>query len=208
MGFYAERVFPWLLDGALRGRAVDAWTRDALAPARGEVLEIGFGTARTLPHYPDAVDVLHAVEPSVGMSRRAQQRIERARMPVVLTPGVGETLPYPDGRFDTVTLIFTLCSVRDPGAVLSEAKRVLRPGGRLLMLEHVANAEPRWATWQRRLTPIQKVVGCGCVLTRHAEAEAERAGFVWHNRHTALVPEFPGKPELFPLFRGEAMLAG
>ncbi len=203
--FYAERVFPWMLDSMLKGRAVDGLTREALAPAHGDVLEIGFGSARSLPHYGNAVTSLWTVEPSNGMSRRAQGRIAAARFPVHMQPGTGEALPFEAARFDTVSLILTLCSVADVGAVLREARRVLKPGGSLVTMEHVAADVPRWQGWQRRLEPVQRVFACGCHLTRDPEALGTAAGFAWQRADRRVVPEFPGKPELFPIFIGHAI---
>jgi ubiquinone/menaquinone biosynthesis C-methylase UbiE len=206
--FYAERVFPWLLDKSLRGRVIDDLTRTALAPAHGEVLEIGFGSARSLPHYPTAVTSLWTVEPSVGMSRRALDRISLAKFPVHMEPGTGEKLPFDAGRFDTVSLVLTLCSVQNVGAVLLEARRVLKPGGLLVMMEHVASAEPRWQKWQRRLDPLQNVLACGCHLTRDPEALAVAAGFRWQQLTRQVVPEFPGRAELYPILIGCAVAVG
>jgi ubiquinone/menaquinone biosynthesis C-methylase UbiE len=208
MGFYAERVFPWMLDQALDTPVVADLTRQALAPATGHVLEIGFGTARSLPFYPGAVTALSAVEPSHGMSGRGQGRMAAARFPVTLTPGVGEQLPFADARFDTVSLILTLCSVTSPAAVLAQAHRVLKPGGRLLLLEHVASSEPRWARWQRRLDPVQRVLGCGCRLVRDTQADVERAGFQWESVSTRVIDQFPGPAALFPILIGHAVRPG
>jgi ubiquinone/menaquinone biosynthesis C-methylase UbiE len=205
--FYAERVFPTLLERALRGRVMDELTRAALAQASGDVLEIGFGSARSLPHYPSGVDGLWAVEPSGGMSRRGQARVAASAFPVHLCSGVGEALPFPDGRFDTVVLVLTLCSVSDPLAVLHEAKRVMKPDGKLLVFEHVQSPEKRWQRWQDRLTPIQKIFGCGCHLNREVEALAQSAGFTWISASTKVIPEFPGKAELFPIFAGVAKIS-
>jgi ubiquinone/menaquinone biosynthesis C-methylase UbiE len=205
--FYAERVFPWFLDKTLRGREIDQLTRTALVPARGAVLEIGFGSGRSLPFYGPAVQGLWTVEPSTGMSRRAAGRIASASFPVHAQPGTGESLPFENGRFDSVSLILTLCSVQSPLDVLREARRVLKPGGALVMLEHVVSAEPRWQAWQQRLEPFQRVLGCGCHLTRNPEPLVTEAGFAWQQVTRQVVPNFPGKPELFPILVGHARAA-
>jgi SAM-dependent methyltransferase len=205
--FYAERVFPWLLDKSLRGRVIDGLTRKALAPATGEVLEIGFGSGRSLPHYGPQVQALWTVEPSHGMSRRATARIAGARFPVHTEAGTGESLPFETARFDSVSLILTLCSVSRPLDVLREAHRVLKPGGTLVMMEHVRSGEQKWHRWQHRLEPLQKVFGCGCHLTRDPEPLASQAGFVWQQVTRQVVPDFPGKPELFPILIGHARAA-
>jgi ubiquinone/menaquinone biosynthesis C-methylase UbiE len=204
---YAERVFPWALDKILRGRVIDGLTREALAPATGEVLEIGFGSGRSLPHYGPGVQALWTVEPSHGMSRRATERIASAPFPVHTEAGAGESLPFQDARFDSVSLILTLCSVSRPLDVLKEARRVLKPGGTLVMMEHVHSDEQKWQTWQRRLEPVQKLLGCGCHLTRDPEPLAIEAGFAWQRLTRQVVQKFPGKPELFPILIGHAVAA-
>jgi ubiquinone/menaquinone biosynthesis C-methylase UbiE len=204
---YAERLFPWMLDKSLRGRVIDGLTRKALAPATGDVLEIGFGSGRSLPHYGPDIQALWTVEPSHGMSRRATQRIARAPFPVNTQAGTGEALPFDAARFDSVSLVLTLCSVARPLDVLKEARRVLKPGGALVMMEHVKSDAPNWQRWQQRLEPLQKVLACGCHLTRDPEPLAIQAGFIWQNVTRRVVPQFPGKPELFPILIGHAVAA-
>jgi len=178
MGFYSERVFPWLLDRALSHPRIEARRAALVGQAFGEVLEIGFGSGATLPFY-DAVKVkrLTVVEPSEGMNRRAAARIAGSRIPVRSVPGAGERLPFGAAEFDTVVMCLTLCSVDDPMAVLAEVRRVLKPGGLFLFLEHVLSEDAGRAKWQRRLTPVQKVVGVGCHLDRDTAAYVRAAGF-------------------------------
>jgi SAM-dependent methyltransferase len=183
MGFYSERVFPWVLDRALSHPNIEARRAALVGQAKGDVLEIGFGSGATLPFY-DAGKVtrLTVVEPSDGMNRRAAARIAASAIPVRSVPGAGERLPFEAAAFDTVVVCLTLCSVADPMAVLSEVRRVLRPdtgdgGGRFLFLEHVLSEDEGRAKWQRRLTPVQKVVGVGCHLDRDTAAMVRAAGF-------------------------------
>lgn len=178
MGFYAERLFPWMLDRALSHRRIEARRAALVAQAFGEVLEIGFGSGATLPFYdPDRVTRLTVIEPSAGMNRRAAARIAASHTIVCSVRGAGERLPFGAAEFDSVVVCLTLCSVDDPMAVLAEVRRVLKPGGLFLFLEHVLSEDGRRATWQRRLTPIQKVVGVGCHLDRDTAACVRAAGF-------------------------------
>jgi SAM-dependent methyltransferase len=204
MGFYAETFFPWMLDKTLNGPDIDRLTAEMLAGAKGDVLEIGFGSARTLPFYPSGVDGLWAVEPSAGMSKRAAARVYASRFPVHMVSGSGERLPFDDQRFDAVTLAFTFCSVQKPSAVVSEIRRVLKPGGTLHLLEHVRSDDPKWHRWQLRLDPVQRLWACGCNLTRDPKALIEREGGVFDFERTEIVPDFPGLPRLFPAFIGQA----
>jgi ubiquinone/menaquinone biosynthesis C-methylase UbiE len=208
MSFYAETIFPWILDASLNGPDIDRLTAEMLAGVQGDVLEIGFGSARTLPFYPATVAGLWAVEPSNGMSKRARERVARSPFPVQMVTGSGERLPFENARFDAVTLAFTFCSVQHPSAVMAEILRVLKPGGSLHVLEHVQSQQPKWQRWQQRLDPIQKIWACGCHLTRDPQKLIEQAGgtFAWHRRE--ITKDFPGFPDLFPLFVGQATFGG
>ena len=127
---------------------------DLLSGLEGTVLEIGAGTGLNLPHYQQAEKVV-AVEPDPSMARRLPGRIAEASVPVEVVAGSAETLPFPDGAFDTVVITFVLCSVADPAAALAEIRRVLAPRGRLVLLEHV-RGDDELARWQNRLTPLHR----------------------------------------------------
>jgi SAM-dependent methyltransferase len=178
MGFYSERIFPWLLDRSLGHPRIEARRAALVRQARGEVLEIGFGSGATLPFYePAKITSLTVVEPSEGMNRRAAARLAASPVPVRSVPGAGEQLPFADASFDTVITCLTLCSVRDVPQVLAEIRRVLRPGGRFLFLEHVLSEDAGRQRWQHRLTPLQRVIGVGCHLDRDTPALVRAAGF-------------------------------
>ena len=178
MGFYSETVFPWLLDRALSHPNIMARRQALVGGAEGDVLEIGFGSGATLPFYdPARVTSLTVVEPSEGMNRRAAARLTSSPVPVHSVPGAGERLPFADARFDTLVCCLTLCSVQDVGQVLAEVRRVLKPGGRFLFLEHVLSDDPERQRWQHRLNPIQRVVGVGCNLNRPSAELVRAAGF-------------------------------
>ena len=205
MGLYSERVFPWLLDKMLGHPRIEARRSALVGQASGQVLEIGFGSGATLPFYdPAKVKTLTVVEPSEGMNRRAAARLAASPVPVTSVPGAGEHLPFADASFDTVVTCLTLCSVADVPQVLAEIRRVLRPGGRFLFLEHVLSDDAGRQVWQRRLTPLQKVVGVGCHLDRDSAAMVRAAGFDL----PAVVPEqdpaFGAMAPLVPLIAGAA----
>jgi ubiquinone/menaquinone biosynthesis C-methylase UbiE len=143
---------------------------EALVLAEGEVLEIGFGTGRNLPFYPKPVTRIVALEPNAGMDRWAADRISASALPVDVVRERAEDLPFAGETFDTVVSTFTLCSVGDPGRVLAEAGRVLKPGGRLLFAEHGLSDEPGIQKWQHRLTPVNRALADGCHLNRDMEA--------------------------------------
>lgn len=178
MGLYSETIFPWLLDRALGHPNIMRRRQALVRGACGEALEIGFGSGATLPFYdPAKVTSLTVVEPSEGMNRLAAAHLAQSPVPVRSVPGAGERLPFPDASFDTVVCCLTLCSVQDVGKVLAEVRRVLKPGGRFLFLEHVLSHDPDRQRWQHRLTPIQKVIGVGCHLDRPSAELVRDAGF-------------------------------
>ncbi len=207
MGFYSERIFPWLLDKSLGHPRIEARRQALVSQATGEVLEIGFGSGATLPFYDAAkVSRLTVVEPSEGMNRRAAGRLAASPVPVVSVPGAGEGLPFGDASFDTVVTCLTLCSVSDVPQVLAEIRRVLKPGGRFLFLEHVLSDDAGRRTWQQRLTPIQKVIGVGCHLNRDSAAMVRAAGFDLPPLVQEEEPAFGAMAPLVPLISGSARL--
>jgi SAM-dependent methyltransferase len=139
------------------------------------VLEIGSGTGASLPYYERATRVV-AVEPDASMAKRLPARIEDAKVPIEVVTAGAEALPFPDETFDAAVAAFVLCSVDDQGEVLAEARRVLRPGGKLVLLEHVVG-DGRTARWQERLTPLHRKLAGNCHLNRDTRAAVARAGF-------------------------------
>jgi ubiquinone/menaquinone biosynthesis C-methylase UbiE len=149
--------------------------RRLLAEARGAVLEIGGGTGANISHYRD-VDRVIVAEPDPFMRKRLGQKLEDTRVPVEVSAAGAETLPFPDGSFDTVVSTLVLCSVPDQASALDEVRRVLRPGGRLLFIEHV-RAAGSMARWQDRIEPLWRRLLGGCHPNRDTVAAIEEAGF-------------------------------
>jgi SAM-dependent methyltransferase len=175
--FYERRVFPWLNARLTANPEIVQLRRDALATARGRVVEIGFGSGQNLAHYPDAVDSIIAIEPNEGMHALATSQLGASGIPVTMLIGEAESLPIPDNSMDTAVSTLTLCTVSDPARTLAELRRVLRDKGRLIVLEHGLSEEPGVARWQNRLNGIQNVVACGCNLNRPIGDLVERSGF-------------------------------
>lgn len=176
MGFYEKHIFSRLMDNAMRG--FDEERRRVLAPAHGQVLEVGFGTGMNLRNYPDTVERLVALDPLDVLQERVEKRIAAVSFPVErVNLSADGTLPFADDTFDTVVATFTLCSIPDVEKALAEMKRVLKPGGHYLFLEHGKAESPRVARWQDRLNPVQNVIGCGCNLNREADRLVQSAGF-------------------------------
>ena len=144
-------------------RAVLAERRAGLlAPLDGQVLEVGAGTGANLPHYRHASQVT-AAEPDPAMRRRLAARAATAPVPVEVTSDAAESLRQLDASFDAVVFTLVLCSVASPDRALAEARRVLRPAGRLIVLEHVRGSGGL-ARWQDRLTPVWSRINAGCNL--------------------------------------------
>jgi ubiquinone/menaquinone biosynthesis C-methylase UbiE len=177
MGFYDRHILPRLIDLAMRSRVLDRHRRQAAALARGFVLEIGVGSGPNLALYGPAVERVCAIDPSPELLRLAGERSAKAPVPVSLTRAAAEHLPFPDAVFDTVVTTWTLCSVADPARALVEARRVLKPGGRLVFVEHGLAPEPGVARWQRGLTPCWKHIAGGCHLDRGIDDLIRAAGF-------------------------------
>jgi ubiquinone/menaquinone biosynthesis C-methylase UbiE len=163
------RIFAAVYDRALAGTeeaGLRERRRALLASAEGRVIEIGAGTGANLAHYPDAVTELVLTEPEEPMAKRleAKARASGRSASVVRTPA--EALPFPDRSFDTAVCTLVLCTVRDPERTLAELGRVLKPGGRLLFLEHVRSDDPALARWQDRFAPMWRRLGHGCNCNR------------------------------------------
>jgi ubiquinone/menaquinone biosynthesis C-methylase UbiE len=149
--------------------------RRLLAGASGVVLEIGGGTGANLPHYRD-VDRVVVAEPDPFMRKRLGPKLGDARVPVEVSAAGAEELPFPDGSFDTAVSTLVLCTVPDQESALVEVRRVLRPGGRLLFIEHV-RATGSTARWQDRIEPLWRRLLGGCHPNRDTVAAIEEAGF-------------------------------
>jgi ubiquinone/menaquinone biosynthesis C-methylase UbiE len=140
--------------------------RALLAAAHGRVLEVGAGTGLNLEHYPETIEELVLIEPERAMARKLAARVADLGRPAQIVEASAETLPFDDGSFDTVVSTLVLCSVGDAESALRELRRVLRPGGSFLFLEHVRSGDPRTARRQDRLNPIWRFVSNGCNCNR------------------------------------------
>ncbi len=181
MSFYADRIFPPLLH--LVSRHFDDQRRSLMAHAHGCVLELGVGTGSNLAFYPVEVSDVVGIDPHPAVLDRARgtvRKLEGDGLPyrIRLHRTDAQRLPYADASFDTVVAFLTLCTIPDHAAAAREAYRVLRPDGRLLVMEHV-RAEPgsRLERWQRRLDPLWTRAAQGCHLDRDTATVLREAGF-------------------------------
>lgn len=185
--------------------------REVLGPCRaellggltGSVLDVGAGTGVNL-QYLRAAEKVVAAEPDAAMRRKLERRVPEAPVPVEVSDAPAQSLPFADGRFDAVLFTLVLCTVPQPDRALAEARRVLAPGGRLIVLEHVRGTG-RLARWQDRITPLWRRCAAGCHPNRDTRAAVERAGFAWTE-----VADFQPMPSWIPtspMLRGTAVVA-
>lgn len=165
-----------------------------LAGAAGQVLEIGGGTGHNLPHYGPAVDSLTITEPQPQMLRRLQRKARQQAPAAQVLRAPAENLPFEDGTFDVVVSTLVLCGVDDQPRALREVRRVLRPGGQFLFIEHLRADDPGLARLQDRLNWLNRLVVC-CDCNRPTLASIQDAGFtITHLEHMTLpkAPKFVG----------------
>ena len=176
MNPYERWVLPRLVDWTMRLPLTLPYRMRMVAAARGVVLEIGVGTGANLPRYGQSVAQLYGLDPSAAMLKLAAGRVPQAAVPVELLCGAGASLPFADATFDTVVATFTLCSIPDTRAALAEVRRVLRPGGAFVFVEHGRSPDAAIARWQDRITPLWRRLAGGCHLNREPERLVRGAG--------------------------------
>lgn len=187
-------MYPRLLERAMRRPEIKSLRETALRGVGGRVLEIGSGTGLNLSFYERTVEHLTLLEPNEGLMRRCRERAERVALPtdLCLTDDRG-LADSPDKAFDSIVSTWVLCALPDLDWALGEIKRLLRPGGRLVLVEHGLAPDSGVARWQKRLTPLQRRLGQGCHLDRPIAKYIEDAGFA-KCRITQLY--LPGVPRL------------
>jgi ubiquinone/menaquinone biosynthesis C-methylase UbiE len=177
MSLYERWILPRLIDLAMRQDAVQKYRRALVPGARGRVLEVGVGSGLNLPFYAAGVSEVIGLDPSERLLVMARRRAATASVPVTLTQGTATAVPMADNSIDTVVMTWTLCSIPDPMAALGEMRRVLKPGGSLLFVEHGLSPDPGVARWQHRLTPVWRRCAGGCHLDRKIDDLVRAAGF-------------------------------
>ena len=205
MGWWKQEVVPHIVELSLGGRALGKLRRRACEGLHGRVLEVGFGSGLNVPYYPSTIKQVDVVDPSEIAWKKSSDRRLDTTVPVGRLSRDAERLNVGEGTFDAALVTFTLCTVDDPEAVLSEVRRVLKPGASLHFLEHGISDDPDVVKWQRRLEPLQRRFAGGCHLTRDPAVLAVEAGF----SVTAIEQvRLPGGPRPFTEgFLGEAVKA-
>ncbi len=178
MGRLLAAVYDRMNEGT-EAACLQEWRAALLRDLSGDVLEVGAGTGMNLPHYPRELARLVVSEPDPHMRRRLLVRVPaRIGTPAEVVDWSVGALPVPDESFDAVVATLVLCSVPDLGRAIGEIRRVLRPGGRFVFLEHVAaDQRPRRLRWQRRVEPVWRRIAGNCHLTRRTGDAIAEAGF-------------------------------
>ena len=177
MGLYGEQVLPRIINVACGLKGAQPLRRRVCEGLEGDVVEIGFGSGLNVPFYPEAVKRVAAVEPADVGWKLAEKRLRAANVPVERSGLDGQSLPFADNSYDAALSTWTLCTIPDVAAALSEVRRVLKPGGTLHFVEHGLAPDERVRRWQHRFEPVQKKVFGGCHLTRPVVDLLTAAGF-------------------------------
>lgn len=177
MGFYEKNILPHLINLLMTGETFSKQRKTVASGLSGKVLEIGFGTGLNLPFYPQAVTELHVLDPNEKGRSLAKERIASFKRPLHFVSLVDDKYQVDSESFDFVFSTWTMCTIPNLSTALNEIKRVLKPKGKLVFLEHGLSNEKAVAKWQHRLNPLQKAIGGGCHLNRPICSLIEQAGF-------------------------------
>jgi ubiquinone/menaquinone biosynthesis C-methylase UbiE len=175
MGFYENHVVPRLVNLAMRNGELVPYRRRLISLAQGRVLEIGVGSGLNLPLYTNHATEILGLEPHPKLLEMASQKVEH--IPTKLIEAWAESIPLEDHSIDTVVTSWTLCTIPDVSAALSEMRRILKPTGQLLLVEHGLAPDEKVRRWQHRLTPVWKRIAGGCHLDRPIAELVRNAGF-------------------------------
>ncbi len=177
MGFYQDRVLPGLINFSMRQANLAVYRGRVVPSAEGRVLEIGIGSGLNLPFYSHHVEQLIGLDPSPRLLAMVRRSLPARPLRIELVEGSAEAIPLDSASVDTVVTTWSLCSIPDAPRALAEMHRVLRPGGRLLFVEHGHAPDANVARWQDRLTPVWRRFSGGCHLNRAIGVLVESAGF-------------------------------
>ena len=177
MGLYGRYVLPRLLDFAMKDERMTQLRAKVVPRARGVTLELGIGSGLNLRFYSPQVSKLFGVDPSLELQQVARTRVPPGSDVEWITQSASEPLPLAERSVDTAVVTWSLCSMSDPVGALRQVRRVLRPDGELLFVEHGLSADPGVARWQGRLNPLWRPLAGGCNMNRKVDELVRAAGF-------------------------------
>ena len=201
MGFYSDIILPRLCDFAMRNKQLLPFRERVIGAAEGRVLEIGVGSGMNLPFYRPPVREVLALEPAPRLVAMAQSASRAARIPISFLEASAEAIPLDQHSVDTIVTTWTLCSIPQAATALADMRRVLRPGGKLLFVEHGLAPDEGVRRWQNRLTPAWRRISGGCHLNRPIRSMIEGTGFRIDRIETGYIPG--PKPMTF-MYEGSA----
>ncbi len=201
MGFYSDVILPRICDLAMRNRLLLPIRERVIGAAEGRVLEIGVGSGLNLPFYRPPVREVLALEPAAKLVAMAQNASRGIIMPVSFLEASAEAIPLEDHSVDTIVTTWTMCSIPHAHTALLEIRRVLRPGGKLLFVEHGRAPDESVRRWQDRLTPAWRCIAGGCHLNRPISSMIEGAGFRIDRIETGYIP---GPRPMTYMYQGSA----
>jgi ubiquinone/menaquinone biosynthesis C-methylase UbiE len=201
MGFYNDLILPRLCDLAMRNKHLLPYRKRVIGAADGRVLEIGVGSGLNLPFYGPSAHEIIALEPAPRLVAMAKSKAPTSSAPVTFIEGSAEAIPLEDASIDTVVTTWTLCTIPKAAIALGEMRRVLKPGSRLLFVEHGLSPDERVRRWQNFLTPAWRRLSGGCHLNRPITAMIESAGFRLDRLDTGYIP---GPRPMTFLYEGSA----
>jgi ubiquinone/menaquinone biosynthesis C-methylase UbiE len=186
MGFYRSIVLPKLCDFAMRRKDLAPYRERVIGAAEGRVLEVGAGSGLNLKLYGSAVKEVLALEPDPKLIHMAEQHAKKASRPVSFLEASAEEIPLEGEEIDTVVSTWTICTI--PLGALRELRRVLKPGGKLLFVEHGLAPERKVQKWQNLVDPLWSCISGGCHLNRPISKVIENAGFRIERLDTSYLP--------------------
>ncbi len=192
MSFYDDNVLPHVINLACGSAPILRQRQKIVPQAEGRILEIGMGSGINIPYYNTSkVEKVWGLEPSIGMRKKAQKRVDAAPFDLEWLDLPGEEIPLDDNSVDTIVLTYTLCTIPDWRAAVNQMSRVLKPGGKLLFSEHGKAPDAAVQAWQDRVNPLWMKLAGGCHLNRDIPALLKAGGFKIKELDTLYVPKTP-----------------
>lgn len=185
---YKDWIVPALVDWSMRSKRLMPFRSRVVSAAEGRVLEIGIGSGLNLPFYTAQARQIFGLDPSPALLARARSRVLPTQPRVQFLAGSAEQIPLDAGSVDSAVMTWVGCSIPDIARALDEIRRVLRPGGRLLFVEHGRAPQQKIARWQDRLDPLWVRIAGGCHINRSPDVLLRQAGLRIDRLETGYIP--------------------